>query len=202
MIWFTLLSITFVQDFTIWSWTSLPCFAWLFSHSQTSYNSIENLPMIVVSDLGFESTVSSSIRLRVTCLESEFRAEIWSGTVDLSGLACTWGYFIWAGLVCPRSFPWIQPINVWGSLVSCGWFPCSFLELLGSSSWLAWTKPEYSSWEFFKQHFDFHSKPLFLWFLAGGILNLVIQVHALLAFVCFRYLARLSKLDIKWKKAL
>jgi len=100
MIWFTLLSITFVQDFTIWSWTSLPCFAWLFSHSQTSYNSIENLPMIVVSDLGFESTVSSSIRLRVTCLESEFRAEslIWNCWSFRTGLYMRIFHLSWSCL--------------------------------------------------------------------------------------------------------
>ena len=60
------------------------------------------------------------------------------------------------------------------------------------------------AWVFFKQRVEFHSKLLFLWLMYGtGILNLVIRLHVLLAFfVCFRYLARLSKLDIKWKKAL
>lgn len=57
------------KGFTIWSWTScLVLIGWLFSHSQTSYNSIENLPMIVSETefdhllVGFESRVSSSIR--------------------------------------------------------------------------------------------------------------------------------------------
>jgi len=45
-----------------------------------------------------------------------------------------------------QSFPWIHPINVWGSLVSCSWFPDWFLRFwLGLGLDLAWIKPE-SPW--------------------------------------------------------
>jgi len=58
------------KGFTIWSEPlCLVLIAWLFSHSQTSYNSIENLPMIVSEIdhllVGFESRVSSSIRCEI-----------------------------------------------------------------------------------------------------------------------------------------
>jgi len=107
------------KGFTIWSWTS--CLV-LFLTARR---------VILI----LKAMCLAQLDLRVTCLESEHWAE---NLFDLSQLTCTWGYLSWSHLDCPRSFPWIHPINVWGSLVSCDWFPGSFLDFLESSSWLAW----------------------------------------------------------------